>query len=133
MHSLSLKDRVPCCKEEAMERRICVAFLAICLLLLGGTKAASLNSHSFNGNIAGDGSFNDNGNGFESPAIYEPLGASGNHESFDWNRVGHNSFNDNGNGFESPAIYEPLGASGNHESFDWNRVGHNSFNDNGDS
>ncbi|XP_013813635.2 uncharacterized protein [Apteryx mantelli] len=112
MHSLSLKDRVPCCKEEAMERRICVAFLAICLLLLGGTKAASLN-------------------GFESPAIYEPLGASGNHESFDWNRVGHNSFNDNGNGFESPAIYEPLGASGNHESFDWNRVGHNSFNDNG--
>ncbi|XP_068812242.1 uncharacterized protein [Struthio camelus] len=133
VNSPSLKDRVPCGKEEAMERRICVAFLAVCLLLLGGTQAAPLNSHSFDDNVAGDGSFNNNGNGLEPPVIYDPVDAPGNQESFDGNRVGQHSFNDNGNGLEPPVIYDPVDAPGNQESFDGNWVGHHSFNDNGDS
>ncbi|XP_064374774.1 N66 matrix protein-like isoform X2 [Dromaius novaehollandiae] len=93
--------------------------------------AAVYNSHSFDGNIAGDGSFNNNGNGLEPPVISDPLGASGNHESFDGNTVGRHGFNDNGNGLEPPVIFDPLGASGNHESFDGNTVGRHGFNDNG--
>ncbi|XP_068812187.1 insoluble matrix shell protein 4-like isoform X2 [Struthio camelus] len=94
---------------------------------------AVYNSHSFDDNVAGDGSFNNNGNGLEPPVIYDPVDAPGNQESFDGNRVGQHSFNDNGNGLEPPVIYDPVDAPGNQESFDGNWVGHHSFNDNGDS
>ncbi|XP_068812248.1 uncharacterized protein [Struthio camelus] len=161
-----------------MKRHICIAFLAVCLLVPGCIGAppqnvhnfdnsgmahdnfknnrdfgspdypslgdgrhpskrnyngygAVYNSHSFDDNVAGDGSFNNNGNGLEPPVIYDPVDAPGNQESFDGNRVGQHSFNDNGNGLEPPVIYDPVDAPGNQESFDGNWVGHHSFNDNG--
>eukprot|EP00075_Anas_platyrhynchos_P016376 XP_027305629.1 N66 matrix protein-like isoform X1 [Anas platyrhynchos] len=97
-----------------MKEQICVALLAVCLLVLGGTKAAPLDSNSFNGNSAGDGSFNNNGNGFEPPVIYDPMGAAGNRGSFNWNRAGDGSFNNNGVRNEAlPGITEEGFGGGN--------------------
>ncbi|KAJ6663575.1 hypothetical protein lerEdw1_009654 [Lerista edwardsae] len=93
------------------------------------------NRGSFDNNVAGSGSFNDNGNAF---AV--------NSNSFNKNNVGHNNFNDNVNSFavnggsfdDNTAGDDSFNNNGNSfavngGSFDGNNVGSNSFNDNGNS
>ncbi|XP_058052464.1 insoluble matrix shell protein 4-like [Ahaetulla prasina] len=81
-----------------MQVKVVALFLAICLLSFEGTTARPGSVDSFDNNIAGSNSFNDNGNSVNSG------GSGGNSRSFDNNKVGDNSFNDNGNSYNGPEI-----------------------------
>ncbi|XP_042666638.1 ubiquitin-binding protein Rv1468c-like isoform X2 [Centrocercus urophasianus] len=89
-----------------MKGQICVAVLAVCLLVLGGTNALPLDW-----NQVGEGGFN---NG-------EPQGTLGNGGGL--GGIAGQTFSDNGVGFVPPAVYNPQGTLGNGIGFDGNPAG----------